>query len=163
MGAIDKGSNKHQTMANKMTDIFISGNILGDKVYEKIKYDDLKYTVLGNLNYLKDQNYRHLHIFATYTDNLFYQLRQCVYIANKIECIIIHQPVAYEELIKFQRSTNIPIIYVPHDTPDTMIAGGRVIWYWSIIGTITDGLFMPFVKILDDVGIGEEHRIMLGL
>jgi len=146
-----------------MTDIFISGNILGNKVYKKIKYPSLKYAVADNFNYLKDCNYRHLHIFTTYDDRFFYRLRQFVDISNKIECIIIHQPVEYEELIKFQRSTSIPIIYVPHDTPETTIAGGRVIWYWSMIGTLSDALFIPFVKILDDVGIGEEHRQMLGL
>ena len=146
-----------------MTDIFISSNVLGNKVYEKIKYPSLKYAILDNLDYLKDESYRYLHIFTPYTDKLFYQLHQCVDITNKIECIIIHQPVEYEELIKFQRSTNIPIIYVPHDTPDTIIAGGFIIWYWSMIGTLSDGLFIPFIKILDDVGIGEEHRQMIGL
>ena len=105
MGTIDKRSNKHQTVANKVTDIFISGNILGNKVYEKIKYPGLKYTILDNLNYLKDENYRFLHIFTTYTEKFFYQLRQYVDITNKIECIIIHQPVEYEDFIKFQRST----------------------------------------------------------
>ena len=149
-------------MANKMTDIFLSGNALGNKVFEKIKYKGLKYSIVDNFNYLKD-NYRYLHIFTTYDDRFFYRLCRFINIVDKIECIIIHQPVEYEELIKFQRSTNIPIIYVPHDTPETMIAGGRIIWYWSMIGTLSDGLFMPFVKILDDVGIGEEHRQMIGL
>ena len=51
-----------------MTDIFISGNMLGNKVYEKIKYSGLKYTILDNLNYLENEDYRFLHIFTTYTD-----------------------------------------------------------------------------------------------
>lgn len=145
-----------------MNDLFVSGNVIGNNVYEIIKYNGLKYAMLDNLNYLNNHDFGFVHIFTKYTDTFFFELQKWLD-TNKVKCIVLHQPVEYDSLIKFQRETKIPTIYVPHDTPDTMQAGGPIIWYWSMIGMFSDKLFGEFTNMLDRVGIGEEHRGMLGL
>ena len=117
---------------------------------------DIQIDNFSDLEYLKGQKYRYLHYHGDFNDHTFYKLDQCINMADKIKVIIIHKPIEYDGLIEFQRRTNIPIIYVPHNNDEK-------IWYWSMIGTISDGLFIPFIKILRDSGIEEEHHVMVGL
>jgi hypothetical protein len=133
-------------------DILISDGNFGKTIYDQIKYKNLEYINLDRMEDIKEEQYRFLHFCVTYSDKFFYILEQYV---KKFKVIIIHKPVEYDPLIKFQRSTKIPIIYVPYNNSKT--------WYWSMIGEFSDALFMPFKKILYDVGIKEEHHVLIGL
>lgn len=139
-----------------MTDILVSDNGFGKSTYDQIKYEGLKYTNLNNLEDLQEEWYRFIHFCVPYDERFFYRLRQCIDMADRVKVIIIHEPVEYDSLIKFQRRTKMPIIYVPHGVDET-------IWYWSMIGEFSDALFVPFTKILDNAGIKEEHHVMIGL
>jgi hypothetical protein len=145
------------------TDILVSDNGFGELTYKQLQQKGLKYTNLENLEDLKDERYRYLHYCAPFEERFFYWLRQCIDIADRVQAVIIHEPVEYDNLIKFQRRTQMPIIYMPHGTPDTVQAGGPLVWYWSMIGEFSDALIVPFKRILEEAGIREEHKVLVGL
>lgn len=137
-------------------DVLVSDNGFAKTTFDKINDNNLKYITLDNLEDLREERYRYLHFCVPYDDKFFYRLSQCIDMADKIQVVILHQPAERDTMIKFQRRTKMPIIYVPHGEDDDT-------WYWSMIGELSDALFAPFKKIMGDAGVKEEHKVMLGL
>ena len=139
-----------------VNDILVSDNGFGKLTYEKIKNNDLIYLTLDELEDMQEQRYRFFHFCVHFDDKFFYRLRQCIDMADKIQAIILHQPAEYESMIDFQRTINVPIIYIPHSVNDD-------IWHWSMIGVFSDNLIDQFRKIFNNTKINEKPHKLLGL